>query len=163
MSFIIIVVMVLTTITKMKLKQRVVMLVLLALICSVTFLVGTQLNWTENELTPIPQTHGQNTATVASSILTSPHTRTIANDSAIKTRMLNVSIESSWSIWNSWVTSDVLYPANSFNSKEMNQILTAMATSPITSFGVGHKGTQLKATVMLVGAQRAVFKPKRYV
>lgn len=75
--------------------------------------------------------------------------------------MLNVSIENSWATWNRWVTSDSLYPANAFNSKEMDHILTAMATSPITSFGVGHKGTQLKATLMLVGAQRGVFKPKR--
>ena len=60
------------------------------------------------------------------------------------------------------MTPDALYPQDAFYSEEMNHILAVMATAPITSFGVGHKGTQLKATAML-GAQRTVFKPKRFV
>ena len=68
--------------------------------------------------------------------------------------------EVAWEIWQKWVKPDYLYPENAFWSDEMNQILTAMATAPITSFGVGHKGTQLKATVML-GEQKTAFKPMR--
>ena len=65
-----------------------------------------------------------------------------------------------WGIWRGWVQKDSLYPEGAFYSDEMNHILATMATSNFTSFGVGSKGTQLKATVML-GRQRMVFKPKR--
>lgn len=71
-----------------------------------------------------------------------------------------VSSKDPWAIWERWVKPDYLYPEEAFYSEEMNHILAVMATSPITSFGVGHRGTQLKATAML-GAQRTVFKPKR--
>ena len=67
-----------------------------------------------------------------------------------------------WRVWNGWVTPDHFYPEGVFYSEEMNQILNAMATSPVTELGVGYKGTQLKATMML-GGQRTVFKPKRCV
>ncbi len=65
-----------------------------------------------------------------------------------------------WKVWVRWVSEDHFYPKESFNSSEMNSILHALATSPITEFGLGYKGTQLKATMML-GEQRTVFKPKR--
>ena len=65
-----------------------------------------------------------------------------------------------WSIWRGWVEKESLYPPDVFYSDEMNHILNTMATGNITSFGLGVKGTQLKATVML-GEQRTVFKPKR--
>ena len=65
-----------------------------------------------------------------------------------------------WAIWRGWVEKDALYPQDMFYSDEMNHILTSMATGNITSFGLGTKGTQLKATAML-GDQRTVFKPKR--
>ena len=67
-----------------------------------------------------------------------------------------------WEIWKGWVKPDYLYPEGAFWSDEMNYILNAMATAPITSFGVGHKGTQLKASLFL-GKQRTAFKPMRYV
>ena len=65
-----------------------------------------------------------------------------------------------WSIWRGWVEENALYPQEAFFSDEMNHILATMATGNITSFGLGSKGTQLKATAML-GDQRTVFKPKR--
>ena len=65
-----------------------------------------------------------------------------------------------WDIWKNWVKQDSFYPQGAFQSDEMNLILSAMVAVPITSFGLGHKGTQLKATAML-GQQRTVFKPKR--
>ena len=70
------------------------------------------------------------------------------------------SSEMAWEIWQKWVKPNYLYPEDAFWSDEMNQILNAMATAPITSFGVGHKGTQLKATMML-GEQKTAFKPMR--
>ena len=68
--------------------------------------------------------------------------------------------EVAWEIWHKWVKPEYLYPEEAFWSDEMNQILNAMATAPITSFGVGHKGTQLKAMMML-GKQKTAFKPMR--
>ena len=67
-----------------------------------------------------------------------------------------------WSIWRGWVQENSLYPQEAFYSDEMNHILATMATGNITSFGLGSRGTQLKATAML-GNQRTVFKPKRYI
>lgn len=64
-----------------------------------------------------------------------------------------------WEIWRRWVHEDRLYPEGMFRSERMNHILNSMATEQITSMGVGYKGTQLKASVML-GKQKAVFKPK---
>lgn len=66
-----------------------------------------------------------------------------------------------WAIWRGWVQENALYPKQVFYSDEMNHILATMATADITSFGLGSKGTQLKATAML-GSQKTVFKPKRY-
>ena len=65
-----------------------------------------------------------------------------------------------WAIWRGWVEENALYPKEVFYSDEMNHILATMATANITSFGLGSRGTQLKATAML-GAQKTVFKPKR--
>ena len=66
-----------------------------------------------------------------------------------------------WAIWRGWVEENTLYPNEAFYSDEMNHILATMATADITSFGLGSRGTQLKATAML-GSQKTVFKPKRY-
>ena len=65
-----------------------------------------------------------------------------------------------WAIWEKWVTPNYLYPEDAFWSHDMDYIINALATAPITSFGVGYKGTQLKAT-MFLGKQRTVFKPMR--
>ena len=67
-----------------------------------------------------------------------------------------------WRVWHSWVKQDHFYPEGAFMSEEMNSILHAMATYPITSFDVGHRGTQLKAS-MFLGQQRTAFKPMRQV
>ena len=68
--------------------------------------------------------------------------------------------KSPWVIWERWVKPNYLYPEGAFWSDDMNYIIDTMATAPITSFGLGHKGTQLKAT-MYLGKQRTVFKPMR--
>ena len=65
-----------------------------------------------------------------------------------------------WKVWQSWVRQDHFYPEDAFWSEDMNSILNAMATYPITSFDVGHRGTQLKVS-MLLGEQRTAFKPMR--
>ena len=67
-----------------------------------------------------------------------------------------------WKVWQSWVRQDYFYPDDAFWSDEMNSILHAMATYPIMSFDVGHRGTQLKAS-MFLGEQRTAFKPMRQV
>ena len=67
-----------------------------------------------------------------------------------------------WKVWHSWVKQDHFYPEEAFFSEEMNSILHAMATYPITSFDVGHRGTQLKVS-MFFGQQRTAFKPMRQV
>lgn len=67
-----------------------------------------------------------------------------------------------WEVWSSWVKPTKLYPVDSFYSPTMNSILSALSTSPITKFGIGYRGTQLKATMYLNKTQRTVFKPKRY-
>ena len=68
-----------------------------------------------------------------------------------------------WKIWSDWVREDVLYPDGVLQSKEMDLILNALSTYPVTQLDVGYKGTQLKATMHLEGGQRAVFKPMRLV
>ena len=71
------------------------------------------------------------------------------------------SFEDSWNQWLKWVRNESLYPQDAFWSPEMNGILQSLATAPVTSFGLGHKGTQLKATMHLAGSQKTVFKPMR--
>ena len=66
-----------------------------------------------------------------------------------------------WKIWADWVKPDVFYKQKDFWSSNMNSILVALASSPVTQFDLGHRGTQLKATLYLEGGQRTVFKPKR--
>ncbi|CAI8055918.1 Glycosaminoglycan xylosylkinase [Geodia barretti] len=66
-----------------------------------------------------------------------------------------------WKVWGSWVRQDHFYPDDAFWSADMDSILHAMATYPILSFDVGHRGTQLKAS-MFLGEQRTAFKPRRY-
>lgn len=67
-----------------------------------------------------------------------------------------------WKIWTDWVKPDVFYESKDFWSSNMSNILVALASSPVTQFDLGHRGTQLKATLYLEGGQRTVFKPKRY-
>ena len=66
-----------------------------------------------------------------------------------------------WKIWAGWVKPDVFYKPKDFWSSSMDNILVALASSPVTQFDLGHRGTQLKATLYLEGGQRTVFKPKR--
>lgn len=66
-----------------------------------------------------------------------------------------------WKLFSSWVTSHQLYTANSLQSDAMVHILHAMSTQKIERVFVGYKGTQLKATFILAGWQKVVFKPMR--
>jgi len=82
--------------------------------------------------------------------------------SATTNRATTLSVTNAWNIWQTWPQSIELYTEKQFNSSEMKDILSHMATAPIVRFDVGHRGTQLKALVELEGRQLAVFKPKRY-
>ena len=73
------------------------------------------------------------------------------------------SAEESWILWQGWVKEDNFYPEGVFFSGEMWKVLKAMSETPLTKFGVGIRGTQLKASVVLLGGQKAVFKPKRSI
>lgn len=155
-------------------KERAILVLLLTLILSVVLIVRIQLSWTTGGSSSTPfsrdPVHSQAAdAQGPSSNQVSIRTHTLnpeppLKDQSSRAGRLNmsslVSSKDPWSIWMGWVKPDYLYPENAFYSEEMNHILAVMATAPITSFGVGHKGTQLKATAML-GMQRTVFKPKR--
>ena len=64
-----------------------------------------------------------------------------------------------WTIWKDMVKSRQITSAN--DSDSINMILEAMMYKPIVAAGVGHGGTQLKASLILEGKQRVVFKPMR--
>jgi hypothetical protein len=184
----------------MKLKERLVMAVVLILVLCVVLVVRVHLIWAEKAATPlggavhssasaarsnvrpslhpIPAMPAHNSTPKHSSSVSLPvsskgmniiHLEAPQGNASVKNYQVKVvplkvsplvASKDPWSIWEGWVRPDYLYPAGAFYSEEMNHILNVMATAPITSFGVGHKGTQLKATAML-GAQRTVFKPKR--
>ncbi|CAH3042017.1 unnamed protein product [Porites lobata] len=65
-----------------------------------------------------------------------------------------------WTIWKDMVKSRQITSNN--DSDSINMILEAMIYKPIVAAGVGHGGTQLKASLILEGNQRVVFKPMRY-
>ena len=94
--------------------------------------------------------------------------RSPLDNAAVKLSRLNLKIppdtarKDPWAIWQGWVKPDYLYPEGVFWSDEMNLILFSMATKPVTEFGVGHKGTQLKTSLLLGDEkQRTSFKPMR--
>lgn len=157
----------------MKLKQRAIMLLILFVFFLSLFLMETQLSLADSKTAPNLHldavTIQRPPATVQHNLSNQHEIHTNKeihdNHSNLKTYGLKMSSEVAskdpWEIWRGWVTPNFLYPNGSFYSEEMNHILASMASSPITAFDVGHKGTQLKATVML-GKQRTVFKPKRY-
>lgn len=74
---------------------------------------------------------------------------------------VSLSFEDSWNQWMKWVTPNNLYPEDVFWSSEMTDLVENLGKAPVTLFGLGHKGTQLKATMHLVGGQKSVFKPMR--
>ena len=144
----------------MKLKQRVVLVVLIALFIAVMLAVSTLLNRDAVE---------QDAVSISRPLTPSLHSLSSERTAGTST-LRNATVEQlpssvppkkdAWSVWREWVTPDFLYPDGAFNSDEMDDILRAMAASPITSWELGYKGTQLKTTAML-GNQRTVFKPKR--
>ena len=169
----------------MKLKQRVVMLILLTFTLSSLFVLGTHLSRIHPE-DMHPPTISRDTMLKPPKIRKAGVDLGHSIDNPSSKLHSNITISTSdhvwmegskgqnpkgqglsdgetrdaWTMWKSWVIPESLYPSDAFYSKYMNHILVSMATTPITSFGIGYKGTQLKATVML-GQQRAVFKPKR--
>ena len=64
-----------------------------------------------------------------------------------------------WTLWKGMVKSRQVTSPGEDDS--MNMILEAMMYKPIVAAGVGYRGTQLKATFILEGKQRVVFKPMR--
>ena len=101
------------------------------------------------------------TASSSSTSHASPTTR-VSNHSGTKPHpTLPVTSKHPWQIWTSWVKPKVFYSPDDFWSAEMNTILHALATYPVTSLELGHRGTQLKASMYLQGGQRTVFKPMR--
>lgn len=153
----------------MKLKQRVVTVLLVLLIATSLFIISIQLSKTQPDS---PRMSRNTTITSSSTAVAVPSKNnsnnghhpltTLAKREGVSTEASPSPSESSdpWEIWREWVEPDSLYPIGAFHSSEMNHILITMATSPITSFDLGYKGTQLKATALL-GQQRTVFKPKR--
>ena len=64
-----------------------------------------------------------------------------------------------WSTWKDMVKSRQITSPD--DADAVNMILEAMMYKPIVAAGVGYRGTQLKATLILEGKQRVVFKPMR--
>ena len=69
--------------------------------------------------------------------------------------------EDPWKVWSKLAKPTVLYPSNGLHSPYMDNILHALATYCVTTFDVGHGGSQLKATMYLHGNQHTEFKPMR--
>lgn len=156
----------------MKLKQRMALL-LAVLTFSLGFILYMQLVVSgAGEVVPTPLSHETIPIPVTSSQLNKSSSRSAHQEFSSKnvsillngsTAHVSVKVppaQAVWALWRGWVQPHKLYPESVFYSEEMGHILHAMATEPITSFGLGHKGTQLKATAML-GTQRTAFKPKR--
>ncbi len=147
---------------RMKLKQRLVLVVVISVIFTVLFLMGVLLDW-DDDVEPAPSPRPSVVQELHSQQKLPHHSTNVSRvpNTTVEERVpVKVPSNDPWSVWRGWVTADYLYPEDSFNSDEMNSVLAAMAHSRITSWGVGHKGTQLKVTAML-GNQRTVFKPKR--
>ena len=156
----------------MKLKQRVVVTSTLLVIC-VFFLALRLLLLTFENNQDISQQHAtpsdHHRMTSSKNHVTSSEdhvTSTINPKSIVKSNKTLLITPGQlttrpWDIWARWVNSEVLYPAGVFYSSDMDMILRALSTYPIKSFDVGYRGTQLKATLHLIGNQKAVFKPRR--
>ena len=72
---------------------------------------------------------------------------------------LDYEFDDPWRLWKEMVKARQLSSPDDPDS--INMILEGLTYKPIVAVGVGYKGTQLKATMMLEGKQRVVFKPKR--
>ncbi|XP_065829885.1 glycosaminoglycan xylosylkinase-like [Oscarella lobularis] len=72
------------------------------------------------------------------------------------------STPSPWEEYKTWVESTQLYTKESLADGTMRRLLNSMSTKPIVKALVGYRGTQLKATFILRGEQKVVFKPMRY-
>ncbi|XP_031574377.1 glycosaminoglycan xylosylkinase-like isoform X2 [Actinia tenebrosa] len=64
--------------------------------------------------------------------------------------------------WLTWKEMVKLRQLTSSQPGGVNTILDGLSFKPIVAAGIGYKGTQLKATFLLDGKQKVVFKPMRY-
>lgn len=89
--------------------------------------------------------------------------KNVGKDEELKDKNTNNDVDyeydDPWSIWKDMVKSRQV--TSPHDSDAVNMILEAMMYKPVVAAGVGYKGTQLKATLMLEGKQRVVFKPMR--
>lgn len=155
----------------MKLKQRVVVTSTLVLICVLFLVLRLLLLTFENnqDISPQHTTPSEHHMTSSKNhvILSENHVTSTINPKTIvkSNKILPITpgqlTTRPWEIWAKWVNSDVLYPSSVFYSSDMDMILRALSSYPIKSFDVGYRGTQLKATLLLAGNQKAVFKPRR--
>ena len=141
----------------MKLKQRFIGGgIAITFICTVCILFLFKLSDYDENSIPLDRHFGAATdANNRHELRSSDTTENISNELSPEGR-------NPWDVWNTWVNPDYLYPITGFESSEMKLILKALTTSPVVSFGLGHKGTQLKTSMNLLEQQRTVFKPMRY-
>lgn len=147
----------------MKLKQRAAMVLSLAIAVFLIFLYATLLT-SNDAVTGLSRDEEETEQELSRSrdeVLVAPFTQHAESVSEEMPRTTNSVYDVAWRIWREWVEPGHLYPSAAFYSEQMDHILAAMATAPVTSLDVGYKGTQLKASLMLE-SQRTVFKPKRY-
>ena len=131
----------------------------LFLTMSLLFLIGTQLSWPSKDSKSRNSIRENNEVKEGN---TESKSTPKSEGTFPLSEVTTVSRQDPWKIWNQWVKDNHLYPEDMFYSDEMNHILDTMATAQVTSFGLGYRGTQLKAS-MILGEQRTVFKPKRSV
>ncbi|XP_059171966.1 glycosaminoglycan xylosylkinase-like [Physella acuta] len=67
--------------------------------------------------------------------------------------------DSPWKVAAKWVEARQILPVD---DQELGAILNAMGQGKVTSADVGHKGTQLKLTLVLNNEQKVIFKPAWY-
>ena len=67
-----------------------------------------------------------------------------------------------WQLWTAMVKNRQLTSKGDRDNDDVSMIVEAMAYKPIVAAGIGYRGTQLKATLILEGNQKVVFKPMRY-
>ena len=68
-----------------------------------------------------------------------------------------------WELWQDMVKEREVTPPGQEGKMKVDAIVKALQTTPVIQMSVGYRGTQLKASMILKGNQRTVFKPKRSV
>ena len=153
----------------MKLKQRAIALSLflvLVVISTIFLKIYPKLIFPQRSTrSSVPATSASTSAmrSSLSSPLHLPLEKNRTRSSPSSTKLVGTgSLEKTWWLWRSWVQEEAFYPEEVFSSGQMRHLLQAMTSAPIIEFDVGRRGTQLKASVLLEGRQKALFKPRRY-